>query len=128
MNPLLEAFGNAQTVMNNNSSRFGKFISLKFDPAHGNVAGATINQYLLEKSRVAVQSEEVSIEDDPVVYPANTFDSRPRGDTVQLSSSPTKSHKKTFCVGGPQSPFSMSSSFILFFTLSPFFLKTKMSK
>ena len=39
---------------------------------------------------------------------------------------PTKSQKKTFRVGGPQSPFSISSSFILFFILFPFFLNTKM--
>uniref|UniRef100_A0A4W5LX25 Unconventional myosin-VI n=1 Tax=Hucho hucho TaxID=62062 RepID=A0A4W5LX25_9TELE len=68
-NPLLEAFGNAKTVRNNNSSRFGKFVEIHFNEKvrhHflvlanfiNNVVGGFVSHYLLEKSRICMQSKE----------------------------------------------------------------------
>lgn len=61
-NPLLESFGNSKTARNNNSSRFGKWLTIHFSRASETSAlrlnGAYITQYLLEKSRVVFQSKD----------------------------------------------------------------------
>ncbi|XP_040496871.1 unconventional myosin-XIX isoform X2 [Ursus maritimus] len=54
-NPVMEAFGNACTLRNDNSSRFGKFIQLQLNRAQ-QMTGATVQTYLLEKTRVACQA------------------------------------------------------------------------
>lgn len=56
--PLLESFGNAKTLRNDNSSRFGKFLKLRFTSGESSyLLGASVEPYLLEKSRVLVQGE-----------------------------------------------------------------------
>ena len=60
LNPIFEAFGNARTTLNDNSSRFGKFLEVLYDDEENlqamPVVGAQLSKYLLEKSRVTTQA------------------------------------------------------------------------
>ena len=56
-NPLMEAFGNAKTLRNDNSSRFGKLIQLQFDEVKANLVGSNVDTYLLEKARIIHQAK-----------------------------------------------------------------------
>ncbi|KAK0545973.1 Myosin type-2 heavy chain 1 [Tilletia horrida] len=55
-NPIMEAFGNAKTTRNDNSSRFGKYLEILFDKGH-EIVGAKMRTYLLERSRLVYQPE-----------------------------------------------------------------------
>lgn len=57
-NPILQAFGNSKTIRNNNSSRFGKYLSIAVDSNSRVIKHAEIYNYLLEKSRIISRSKE----------------------------------------------------------------------
>ena len=84
-NPILEAFGNAKTLRNNNSSRFGKLINLYFD-SPTQISGANIHTYLLEKSRVVnLQEGERSYHIFYQLFAGSSFDERKKMDLEDLS-------------------------------------------
>jgi myosin-1 len=92
-NPLLESFGNAKTLRNNNSSRFGKYLEIQFND-RGEPVGANINNYLLEKSRVVGQ---IKNERNFHIF-------------YQFSKAASQSHRQNFGVQEPSSYLYTSKS------------------
>jgi myosin heavy subunit len=68
-NPVLEAVGNAKTLRNNNSSRFGKFTMYAFDDAGKTITGGRVSNFLLEKARVSNQSTGKAHRKQDAIHP-----------------------------------------------------------
>ncbi|MGH0133886.1 UNVERIFIED_CONTAM: hypothetical protein FKN15_043857 [Acipenser sinensis] len=98
VNLLVEAFGNACTAINDNSSRFGKYLEMKFTPT-GAVMGAKISEYLLEKSRVIKQA----------MWALHTAPELQRRRTTQLWAAYSQAHRQPARLqsqGHPKPPLS----------------------
>ncbi|XP_046700574.1 unconventional myosin-X isoform X2 [Silurus meridionalis] len=95
--PIMEAFGNAKTVYNNNSSRFGKFIQLHFSQ-NGNIQGGCIVHYLLEKNRVVRQNP--GERNYHIFYSLLSGANKEQGDVYLLLDSPEDYHylRQSGCV------------------------------
>ncbi|XP_026992614.2 unconventional myosin-X isoform X2 [Tachysurus fulvidraco] len=95
--PIMEAFGNAKTVYNNNSSRFGKFIQLHFSQS-GHIQGGCITHYLLEKNRVVRQNPRER--NYHIFYSLLSGADKHQGDMYLLLDSPADYHylRQSGCV------------------------------
>lgn len=111
-NPILEAFGNAKTIRNNNSSRFGKLIKINYGA--GTIRGAKLNNYLLEATRVVFQ-----VTNDLQLFLLTLQAPEERNYHVfyQMVKGATKQERTEFhLLSGPDQVFLISCSFSFFST------------